>query len=125
MKGTIKFLDGKTAKWGFIVPDEAGADVHFQVEDFDGQRPTIEDAGRGVEFDLETVGEHREAKNIRLGPPTEPRSITESAPARSKFYPGEALKQWAYVPYVPFTHRDGSEYTSMLEYLAKIALSER
>ena len=40
MKGKIKFLDTKTRRWGFIVPDEAGdSDVHFEVEDFVGESP--------------------------------------------------------------------------------------
>jgi hypothetical protein len=39
--------------------------------------------------------------------------------------PGEALKRWSYVPFVPFTHRDGNAYSSVLEYLSQIALPER
>lgn len=122
MKGKIKFLDGKTGKWGFIVPDDLDqADVHFQVEDFAGQHPSMDDPGRTVEFDLQTSGQSREAKNIRLGPAT---ALSRST-TRSISNPGEALKQWAYVPFVPFTHRDGTEYSSVLEYLAKIALPEK
>ncbi len=44
---------------------------------------------------------------------------------RSTPIPGEALKQWAYVPFVFFTHRDGIEYSSVLEYLVKISLPEK
>jgi cold shock CspA family protein len=119
--GKIKFLDAKTGKWGFIVSDDSnGGDVHFQAEDFIDYSPTSEDAGQPVEFEIEENGQNREAKNIRLTKPAGPRS-----PSRSASNPGNALKQWAYVPFVPFTHRDGTEYASALEYLALIGLPER
>ena len=122
MKGKIKFLDAKTRKWGFIVPDGVGeTDVHFQVEDFVDQQPAPEDAGREVEFDIDSSGPRREARNVRLlGSP-----LPSKMPRKGSKTPGEALKQWGYVPFVPFTHRDGSQYSSVLEYLAQIALPER
>jgi cold shock CspA family protein len=121
VKGKIKFLDTKTGKWGFIVPDDSdGGDVHFQVQDFVDQYPAADDAGQAVEFDIEVTGQSRHAKNIRLGTS----GVSRTTP-RASSNPGNALKQWAYVPFVPFTHRDGTEYSSVLEYLAQIALHEK
>lgn len=124
MKGTIKFVDAKTRRWGFIVPDEAGgSDVHFDTKDAVGERPTIDDAGRSVEFELEVIGDSRNAKKILLGEPV----ASTSPPARmaGRPSPGEALKQWAYVPFVPYKSRDGTEYSSVLEHLAQKALPEK
>jgi cold shock CspA family protein len=53
MLGKIKFLDNKTQKWGFIVPDDGTRDVHFSASDFDGDKPRAGDQGRDVEFELE------------------------------------------------------------------------
>ena len=124
MKGKIKFLDTKTRRWGFIVPDEAGdSDVHFEVEDFVGESPTADDTGRSVEFELEVISNRRKAKQIHLGDPV----ASTSAPSRhaAKPSPGEALKRWAYVPFLPFTHRDETEYSSVLDHLARKALYEK
>lgn len=125
MKGKIKFLDAKTRRWGFIVPDDpAEADVHFQVEDFVAEQPTLDDPGRTVEFELEVIGQSRKAKTVQLGSPVVP-ATSATAPTVVPPRPGDALKRWAYVPFVPFTHRDRTEYSSVLEYLAQIALPER
>src|SRR5207244_426265 len=124
MKGKIKFLDAKTGRWGFIVPDEPGeTDVHFQVEDFVGEQPTRDDPGRVVEFELEVIGQSRKAKRVHLRTPVA--SATPTASRAPRPSPGEALKRWAYVPFVPFTHRDRTEYSSVLEYLSQIALPEK
>src|SRR5260370_18667775 len=40
MLGKIKFLDNKTQKWGFIVPDDGTRDLHFHASNFDGDKPT-------------------------------------------------------------------------------------
>lgn len=39
--------------------------------------------------------------------------------------PGEALKQWSFVPYVKFRARNNKDYSSALELLADLAIEER
>lgn len=39
--------------------------------------------------------------------------------------PGEALKQWSFVPYVKFQARNKKQYSSALELLAELAIDER
>src|ERR1041385_4622969 len=39
--------------------------------------------------------------------------------------PGDALKQWSFVPYVEFRGRDGKTHSSALELLAEPAIEER
>ena len=122
MKGTIKFLDAKTKKWGFIVPDTDTNedDVHFQVIDFTERSPTSNDEGEPVEFDVEIDGTSRKTTNVRfLGPGQAGKQQADP------IEPGEALKNWAFVPFIPFTHHEGTEYSSILELLAQMALKER
>jgi hypothetical protein len=40
-------------------------------------------------------------------------------------HPGEALKQWSFVPYVKFKARNGEQYSSALALLAELAIEER
>ena len=39
--------------------------------------------------------------------------------------PGDALKQWSFVPYVKFRARNNKDYSSALELLADLAIEER
>ncbi len=39
--------------------------------------------------------------------------------------PGEALKHWAFVPFVEFRAKNGKQYSSALEFLAELAIEER
>jgi len=124
MTGHIKFLDVKTKLWGFIVPHDGDSndDVHFSIDEFVGKLPSLNDNGRAVEFELEIVDGQREAKRIRLvGPPV---AGAPSVPS-GRMRPGETLKRWTYVPFIPFRHHDGEEYSSVLELLAESTLRER
>jgi hypothetical protein len=126
MDGQIKFLDAKTRQWGFIVPTEEGNsdDVHFFVDNFVGPKPGDNDSGRAVQFDLEIIRGRREAKNIRIvGPP--PAAAAPRAAHSQRTKPGGELKEWAFVPFIPFKHRNDIEYSSALELLAETALPER
>jgi uncharacterized protein DUF3825 len=90
------------------------------------------DAGREVEFDLEAVDQTRSAKKIQFlgvtvptaSAPTSKEDVWQDTRVINNPSPGEALKAWAYVPFVPFKHR-GTQYSSVLEYLAQIVLPER
>ena len=56
MEGRIKFVDPKTQKWGFIVPADKTRDVHFDIADFAGPRPSPADNDAPVQFDLAEHG---------------------------------------------------------------------
>lgn len=125
MKGKIKFVDSKTNQWGFIVPDDGTADVHFRVANVIGSnRPTKADAGCPVEFQLSETEGSREALEITLlappvGFPPRPQS---AQPGR--MFPGQALSAWAFIPYdLPVT-RHGRNYASAFHLLADTALEE-
>ena len=71
MEGRIKFIDAKIQKWGFIVPSDKSADVHFEIADFIGPSPSTVDKDAPVQFDLVERGANRDAKHIKLlVPPT-------------------------------------------------------
>jgi hypothetical protein len=118
MEGRIKFVDPKTRRWGFIVPTDNTRDVHFEIRDFVGPTPSVADADAPVAFHLEEQGSKRDAKQIRLLAPPAP-VIHEPASESSD------LRTWAWIPYVPFTAKDGKSYPSALSLLASQALPER
>lgn len=120
MRGNIKFVDAKTGKWGFIVPEDGGEDIHFTLTDCIGQRPSVRDGGLEVEFELDLDNGERHARSVKL---VNPPSIVDQGDILEK--PGEALLRWAFVPFVRFTDRRGHEYSSALEYLAEIVLEEK
>src|SRR5579862_745300 len=67
MRGQLKFVDGKTGDWGFIVPEDGGADVRFFQKDVVGARLARSDAGSELEFDVEDdVSGRRQARHVRL-----------------------------------------------------------
>ncbi len=118
MRGTIKFVDVKSGLWGYIVPDDGGQDVHFEVRDFEGPHPGPADGGLPVEFDLGTSeGKPHATRPRLLSPPRAP------SPVRSTL--GAALTQWAFVPFIPFKGKDGVNYSTVTEMLARHALEER
>jgi cold shock CspA family protein len=121
VKGTIKFIDQRTANsWGYIVPEDGSRDVHFYASDADGAVPSSADAGAPVEyFDLEDGPRGPHARKFRL------LVATAEAPYSVRSVPGDELTAWAFVPYIPFRSRDGDEYSSVLEYLARLALPEK
>ena len=53
MRGQLKFVDGKTGDWGFIVPEDGTADLHFVQKDVVCAALTRADAGADGEFELE------------------------------------------------------------------------
>jgi cold shock CspA family protein len=119
MLGKIKFLDGKTQKWGFIVPDDGTRDVHFHASDFDGDKPNASDQARDVQFELQDDDTGRHARHVTM---LDTAGIRRRSPA---VRPGEALKHWSFVPYVEFRSRSGKQYASALELLAETAIEER
>ncbi len=125
MRGRIKFVDGNTNQWGFIIPDDDGADIHFRVSNIvKSDRPTRADSDCRVEFDLAENGDRREATNIKLleSPSTESTAGPSSKPTIGQ--PGHALANWAFIPYdLPLT-RDGTQYISAFHLLADTALEE-
>jgi len=127
MQGRIKFVDKKTERWGFINPDDGGEGVYFNVEDVLGPRPTFADAGIPVEFDIASEAGRPRAVNVRLleppRPPVQPPPSLRP-PTRLKG-PGNALLDWAFVPFVPFTDREGKQWSSVLEDLAARGLTEK
>jgi len=118
--GIIKFVDPQTRRWGFIIPDDNGPDVHFSISNFSGPHPTPSDSGAEVEFEIVEDAQGRHAKSARFLAPQAP-----SAPAQSGEAPSDMLKQWAFIPYFQFRGRDGKDYSSVLHLLSSLALDER
>jgi cold shock CspA family protein len=137
MRGQMKFVDGKTGSWGFIIPEDGGADVHFANKDVVGASLTRSDAGSELEFDVEEdASGRRHARNVRLvavetgvtapgGPSPTPAPIPTPRSAVSGAIPGDELSQWAFMVFADFTARDGRTVKSVLPGLAKMALEER
>jgi hypothetical protein len=141
-RGNIKFVDRRTGTWGYIIPEDGSRDIRFEIENCEGLRPSARDAQREVEFILD-AGPPPVARRIRLiGDPTpqpvvnfqrpttdRPAAAHRNASFRRPSGPGkvlgEALTQWAFVPFVPFEHIDRHRYSSVLELLAGRALHER
>jgi cold shock CspA family protein len=123
MNGKIKFIDHRTGQWGYVVPDDGSPDVHFNMSDVEGPRPTEVDEGAPVEFDrLVQEGPRRHAQRVRLvnAPRAQAAPARLNAPARDMW-----LRSWAFLPDFPFRNKDGKDYSSVLEYLAYLALEER
>jgi len=122
MEGKIKFVDGHTGKWGYIVPNDGSEDVHFLTANILGPVPSNADVHAPVEFEVVEGSRGRDAKWMRLlvAP-----SLPSSRPASAALQENE-LKSWAYMPYevIPFRARDSREYPSVLGYPAKLALQE-
>jgi hypothetical protein len=119
VRGTIKFVDGKTGQWGFIVREDGGPDVHFSVGDFLVDPPWTDDRGAQVSFEIE--GQERQ-RAVRIVSNLSPGPIQ---PSKVLGNPGRAFPAWACVPQTPFVHRDGRRYSSVYELLALSALQER
>lgn len=138
MRGKLKFVDGKTGNWGFIIPDDGSPDLHFVQREVAG-RPLVRDqAGVELEFDVDEGVSGRCAKRVRLvssetaapekadqstsptpAPIPEPRTFV---PASA---PGDELSQWTYLVFVQFTAKSGKVIPSDLAALANMALEER
>jgi len=127
LRGTIKFVDRRTGRWGIISVDgNRRNDVHFKIEDFVGKQPIGNDAGKEVEFELDVRG-GRSARKISLIENVSASAVPATSLPTSVPLPlglSEALKQWAYVPFTPITMW-GVDYSSALDYLAKLALREK
>lgn len=117
--GTIKFVDQRTAAWGYIIPNDGSLDVHFDVADCDGPAPSSADEGSPVEYELAADSDRRHALTVHLLLPPAVHPTTPTAPRNE-------LRCWAFVPpFTPFRAKDGREYSSVLDYLARLALEER
>ncbi len=120
MKGKIKFLDAKSQKWGFILPDDNTGDIHFILNDFEGEIDKTNAAEQRVEFELEENSSGRHARRIHIigvmGPLKKTVNVNQT---------NISLKSWAYVPFLEFRAQNGMHYSSVLELLAQIALPER
>ena len=138
MRGKLKFVDGKTGTWGFIVPDDGGLDVHFVQRDVSGQALAREQAGVELEFDLDEGSSGRHVRKVKMvgadgGQPSEADTSTSPAPApipEPRVYvpastPGDELSQWTYLVFVKFTSKSGKPIPSDLATLANMALEER
>jgi cold shock CspA family protein len=136
MRGKLKFVDSKTASWGFVVPDDGGPDAHFTQRDVIGEPLKGTQASCELEFDLEDGTPNRHARRIRLvsaddgdtaegvvspAPAPIPAPRLPSAPAA----PGDELSQWAFMIFVSFVTPGGKAVQSALKDLADMALEER
>jgi cold shock CspA family protein len=137
MRGKLKFVDGKTGTWGFIVPDDGSPDLHFYQRDVVGKTLLRTQAGVELDFDIDEGPSGRDARRVRLveidqqgetdqaaisptpAPIPEPRTFV---PAST---PGDELSQWAYMVFVQFVSKAGRTVPSDLIALANMALEER
>jgi cold shock CspA family protein len=134
MKGKLKFVDGKTATWGFIIPDDGSPDLHFVQRDVVGNPLVRSQAGVDLEFDVDDDSSGRHARRVRLlasaqaettGVDVAPAPIPEPRAFLTRTSPGDELSQWAYMVFADFVNRDGRTVNSHLHQLAKMALEER
>lgn len=89
MRGRLKFVDRKTSKWGFILPDDGGSDAHFWQRDVIGGPLEGTKAGCELEFDLEPGQPNRRARRIRIvSSGEESPSPNESLREIAFYYPG-------------------------------------
>src|SRR5208337_382528 len=102
MKGKIKFVDGRSEQWGYIVPEDGTKDIHFEVTDAVGEAPSHADAGAPVEFDLIDDARGRRARQFHLLAPSAGPRRAVSAPGA-----GDELRAWAFVPYIQFRTIEG------------------
>lgn len=66
MRGKLKFVDGKTGTWGFIVPDDGSPDLHFIQRDVVGKTLVRTQAGVELEFDIDEEASGRKARRVRV-----------------------------------------------------------
>lgn len=134
MKGKLKFVDGKTGNWGFIIPDDGSPDLHFVQRDVGGGPLVRSQAGVDLEFDIDEDASGRQARRVRLvdtvqpepaHPDESPAPIPEPRAFAPRSSPGDELSQWAYMVFHDFVSRDGRTVPSDLPQLAKMALEER
>lgn len=119
MRGSIKFVDRKTAQWGFIVPEDGGPEVHFVMSAFVGPQPTERDIGGMVEFEVtEDSRGRRHASSLHILAPK------LGAPIRAAGATTTRLRDWAFLPPGTYTNRDGDDVASILHHLAGLALKE-
>ncbi len=135
MRGQLKFVDGKTGQWGFIVPEDGTTDVHFTQKDVLSGPLLRTHAGQELDFDIEEDGAKRHARNVRLvsatqsesapPAPSEPAPIPAPRPRPPATTPGDELSQWAFMVFSEFATRDGRTVQSVLPGLSRMALEER
>jgi len=133
MKGKLKFVDGKTGTWGFIIPDDGSPDLHFVQRDVDGSPLSRSQAGVELEFDIDEEPTGRHARRVRVSgagqlastnQDASPAPIPEPRPFVPRLSPGDELSQWAYMVFHEFVAKDGRTVPSDLPSLANMALEE-
>jgi cold shock CspA family protein len=136
MRGQLKFVDGKTGNWGFIVPEDGTADLHFVQKDVSGAPLTRSDAGVEVEFEVEETATSRRAKHVRIvasevpfeassAPSPTPAPIPAPRPVPPGAHSSDDLVQWSYFVFADYTTQGGKQVKSALTDLASMALEER
>lgn len=134
MKGSLKFVDGKTGNWGFIIPEDGSPDLHFNQRDVLNGPLLRSQAGVELEFDVDEEPSGRHARRVRLvnAPPAEgpvadetPAPIPEPRAFVPRATPGDELSQWAYMVFHDFVAKSGKRICSDLPSLAEMALEER
>lgn len=134
MKGKLKFVDGKTGSWGFIIPADGSPDLHFVQRDVGGGPLVRSQAGVDLEFDIDEDASGRHARRVRLVDTLQPEAaqsdaspapIPEPRPFVPRSSPGDELSQWAYMVFHDFVSGSGRTVLSDLPQLAKMALDER
>jgi cold shock CspA family protein len=136
MRGKLKFVDSKTANWGFVVPDDGSPDVHFVQRDSLGGPLRSAQAGAELEFDIEEDSSGRHARRIRLLSTDDvdtAEGVVSHAPApipsprtrQASAAPGDELSQWAHMIFVAYVQQSGKSMPSALASLAEMALDER
>jgi len=134
MRGKLKFVDGKVGNWGFIIPDDGTADVHFYQKDVVGSPLTALHAGRALEFDVEENAQGRHGRRVQLQGAEEAGAFGVSSPepapipaprtVASTTAPGDELTKWAFMVFSTFASKDGRQVPSVLPGLAEMALNE-
>ena len=115
MKGKLKFVDGKTGTWGFIIPDDGSPDLHFVQRDVDGSPLSRSQAGVELDFDIDEEATGRHARRVRVvgagqlaatNQDASPAPIPEPRPFVPRLSPGDELSQWAYMVFHEFVAKE-------------------
>jgi cold shock CspA family protein len=129
-RGRIKFLDPKTRKWGYIILESGGGDVHYNVREIKGEYKEIYLDGAEVSFSLEMDSKGRpEAKRIVIlkYPDAPSRSIREPITRTEEDYShkNKLFWEWASIPSSRPHEYDDERYANVLHALKEVALPEK
>lgn len=128
--GRIKFLDAKTRKWGYIIPDQGGSDVHYSVREIVGEYKEEYLDGAQVTFEVGAdLKDKPTAKRIEIVKyPDRPSKIIREPIVRGEdefSHRGKALWEWAYIPFSKPHRYDDEDYPSVIHALKAISLHEK